>query len=345
MSTIHDVAHLAGVSIKTVSRVVNRESGIRPATLERVTQAIEKLSYRPHRGARMMRSAKSGLVGIVTARLSLSGGPNDDIGLSDMHLLRGAHRVCREAGMTLLMADAAGDPNAVADLLDTFASHQVEGVIFVAPSHQLVPMLLKSDVPLVLANCFDLLGTTSVLPDDALGQRLAVERLVALGHRRIGYVGLPETNVAGRLRKAAFIETCQAQGLSPADCPALIGATADGPNTFAPLAAALADLVARPQRPTALCLGNDIMALHAIRCLEQLGLRLPQDMALIGYDNDSTLCNALRPRLSTITLPYEAMGARAAELLLERLAQPDQPAQTCLVPCEVVLRDSCPALN
>lgn len=341
MATIFDVAQLAGVSIKTVSRVVNREANIRPETIEKVNKAIEMLAYEPHRGARLMRSAKSGLIGIVTGLFSAVDQSPTTAGLSDVHLLRGANRACREAGKTLLMADIGGDPDAVFDLLATFASHRVEGVIYVAPYHQQVALPKPRGTPLVLANCFDVSNTPAVLPDDALGQDRAVEHLARLGHRRIAYVGLHEDMVAGRLRKAAFSAACARLGLAASDCPARVGATMDKLGLFDPLPAVLDELLRQPNRPTALCVGNDVMAVHAIRHLESRGLRLPQDMSLMGFDNDPVLCDNVRPRLSTVVLPYERMGSEAVSLLLAmiqgRAAEVSRPV---LVAGDVIDRES-----
>jgi LacI family transcriptional regulator len=344
MATIFDVAQLAGVSIKTVSRVVNREARIAPQTLEKVTRAIEMLGYEPHRGARSMRSAKSGLVGYITGLLSSADQPPNVAGLSDVHILNGANRLCREAGKTLLIADMAGNAATAESLLNTFTAHRVEGVIYAAPFHQEVMLPRPKATPLVLVNCFDGYGTPAVVPDDALGQAGAVDHLVRQGHRRIGYIGLHEATVAGRLRKAAFEAACTRHGLDGRECPVRIGGTLSRDEPFAGLAGVLGEVMAQPHRPSALCLGNDIMALHAGRLLEAAGVRVPGDVALMGYDNDLMLCDLMRPRLSTVTLPYAEMGARAAQLLLDLIAGgPEaQPAEPLRVAGDVVVRASSP---
>lgn len=344
MATIHDVAQLAGVSIKTVSRVINREANIRPETLDKVNKAIEMLAYEPHRGARLMRSAKSGLIGFITGLFSDAEVATPRGGLSDLHILRGAQLASRAAGKTLLAADMGGGPHTVDALLRTFAAHRVEGVIYTAPYHQQVLLPQPKDTPLVLVNCFDLARTPAVVPDDALGQSRAVDHLVAQGHRRIGYVGIDENMVAGRLRKAAFLESCARHGLAAQHCPVRIGSTMQGHDPFVPLSAALEDIVRLPVRPTALCVGNDVMALHTIRLLEALGLRVPQDIALIGFDNDELICEAVRPRLSTVVLPYFEMGRIGVERLLELVAgQPASADAWQRVAGDVVIRDSTPA--
>ena len=345
MATIFDVAQLAGVSIKTVSRVVNREPRISPDTFEKVSRAIEMLGYEPHRGARLMRSGKSGLIGFITGLFSDIEIAKTRAGLSDLNILRGAQQACRAAGKTLLAADMGTgqnrDSDAVAKLMKTFASHRVEGVIYAAPYHQQVLLPPLKDTPLLLVNCFDLDRTPAVVPDDSLGQARAVDHLVAQGHRRIGYVGIDENKVAGRLRKAAFLETCARHGLDPALCPVLSGSGLQVPDPFTPLRPALQQIVGRALRPTALCLGNDVMALQAIRELETLGLRVPQDIAVIGYDNDEVICEIARPRLSTVVLPYFEMGQIAVQRLLERIAGQPAPAEAWQrVAGEVVARDS-----
>lgn len=344
MATIFDVAQLAGVSIKTVSRVVNREAKIRPETMEKVRRAIELLGYEPHQGARLMRSAKSGLIGFITGLFSDAEVATPRGGLSDLHILRGAQLASRAAGKTLLATDMGGGPHTVDALLRTFAAHRVEGVIYTAPYHQQVLLPQPKNTPLVLVNCFDLARTPAVVPDDALGQSRVVDHLVAMGHRRIGYVGVDENMVAGRLRKAAFLESCARHGLAARHCPVRIGSTMQGHDPFVPLAAALEDIVRLAGRPSALCVGNDIMALHAIRLLEALGLNVPQDIALMGFDNDELICEAVRPRLSTVVLPYYEMGRVGVERLLELIAGQSAPANAWQrVAGDVVIRDSTPA--
>lgn len=345
MATIIDVAQLAGVSIKTVSRVVNRESSIRPETIEKVTRAIEMLGYEPHHGARLMRSGKSGQIGFITGLFSDAEVGSTRAGLSDLHILRGAQQASRAARKTLLVADMGGDQQTVEALLKTFATYRVEGVIYAAPYHQQVLLPQPKDTPLVLVNCFDLARTPAVVPDDALGQSRVVDHLVAQGHRRIGYVGIDENMVAGRLRKAAFLESCARHGLTLQHCPVRSGSALQAREPFAPLSAALEDIVRLPVRPTALCVGNDVMALHAIRLLEALGLRVPQDIALMGFDNDELICEAVRPRLSTVVLPYFEMGRIGVERLLERIAgQPAAADAWQRVAGDIVDRDSVPAL-
>ncbi len=355
MATIHDVAQLAGVSIKTVSRVVNREPRISTETFDKVQRAIEMLGYEPHRGARLMRSGKSGLIGFITGLFSDIAIAQTRAGLSELNILRGAQLACSAAGKTLLAADIgtgrAGDAAAVGQLFKTFASHRVEGVIYAAPYHQQVLLPPLKDTPLLLVNCYDLDRTPAVVPDDGLGQSRVVDHLVERGHRRIGYLGIDENMVAGRLRKAAFLEACARHGLDPQHCPTQVGSDIRERDPFVPLRPALLRLMQQPQRPTALCLGNDVMALQAIRELEAMGVDVPGDIAVMGYDNDELICEAVRPRLSTVVLPYFDMGRLAVQRLLGLMAgeastgDPATDEPWMRVAGNLVVRDSVPALT
>lgn len=327
MATVFDVAKLAGVSIKTVSRVVNNEPSVRPATRDRVQEAIDKLEYRPHSGARLMRSAKSGIVGMVSGAVSSAIEDPLNAGLSGIHIVHGVQEACREAGKILMIADegSVDDGAGVARLLRTFESHRVEGVIYAAPHHSQVALPLPKGLPLVLVNCFDGLATPRVLPDDAGGQTLAVTHLVAAGHRRIAYIGLDESLVAGRLRGDAFRRACAEAGLPETDTPAHAGVDATSEASLTILRDILKRLFGGAAPPTALCFGNDLMAMRGIEMLEESGLQVPEDVSVIGYDNDENLVRYLKRPLTTVTLPYREMGRAAVQRLLDSRLLADGP--------------------
>ena len=342
MATIFDVAKLAEVSIKTVSRVLNDEPSVRAATRERVKDAMAKLSYRPHSGARLMRSSKSRLVGMITSAISSTPDLPYQAGLSAIHIVKGVQAACRAAGKTLMIADSGDDPNEVEELIGTFIAHRVEGVIFASDYHRQVVLPLRPDTPLVLANCFDEHGTPAVVPDDVFGQELAVQHLVERGHRRIGYVGLPDELVAGRQRRESFRHTCKKAGLAESDTPFRVGTEPPPKAGHAPLEPALIELLSLKKRPTAICFGNDLMAMRAQGILDRMGLRVPADLSIVGYDNDTAITEAMSPRLSTVTLPYSAMGQAAVDALAARTddGRSDPPADPRHIRGSFVARDS-----
>lgn len=327
MATVFDVAKLAGVSIKTVSRVVNDEPSVRPATRDRVRQAIEKLDYRPHSGARLMRSTKSGIIGLISDAVSSALEDPLNVGLSGIHIVRGVQEACRETGKILMIADegAVEDAAGVARLLRTFESHRVEGVIYAAPHHQQVALPLPRGMPLVLVNCFDGLATPCVLPDDAAGQALAVTHLVGAGHRRIAYIGLDTNLAAGRLRGDAFRRACIEAGLPEAITPMRSGLDATSETSLADLYGILRQLFSGSEPPTAICFGNDLMAMRGMEMLEEFGLQIPRDVSVIGYDNDENLVRYLKRPLTTVTLPYREMGRAGVRRLLDRKGLADAP--------------------
>lgn len=343
MTTIFDVAKLAGVSIKTVSRVMNREQNVRHDTREAVLQAVEKLSYRPHRGARMMRAQSSGVIGLITGAVSSTETAPVEAGLSAIQIVRGVHRVCRTSGYTLMIADPGESQEELLRLLETFRDHRVDGVIFAANYLQQVAMPAQLGMPLVLANCFDAYETPAVIPDDYQGQRLAVEYLIAQGHRKIGYVGLETELIAGRRRRDGYLSAMADAGLfTPPSWTAIGSRPHERMELFAPLEAALAAMLSAPDRPTAICFGNDIMALRARALLERRAIVVPDDISLMGYDNDTTICEAIRPRLTTVELPYLEIGKAAALSLLGLIGttgdRQHRPPQ--VVPGRIVVRDS-----
>ncbi|MEY4696535.1 MAG: hypothetical protein RIT14_963, partial [Pseudomonadota bacterium] len=165
MSTIYDVARRAGVSPKTVSRVLNGDGPVGDKTREAVEAAMQALGYVRSNAARMMRAQKSGIIGLITGAISTRNQSTLQQGLPDLFIVQGIQRALEPSGMTLMIADTGGRKERVPKLIDTFLSHRVEGLIYVAEYHQDVTLpKLAEDTPLVLANGFDSHGTPAVLP-------------------------------------------------------------------------------------------------------------------------------------------------------------------------------------
>ena len=317
MATIYDVARIAGVSAKTVSRVLNGDGPVGAKTREVVEAAMRDLGYVPSNAARMMRSTKSGLVGLITGAISTAGEIARPAGLPDLFIVQGIQQVMAQAGMTLMIADTAGRSETVPHLIDTFLSHRVEGLIYVAEYHQHVNLpKLAGETPLVLVNCFDDAGTPAVLPDDRRGQRELVTRLIAAGHRRIAYLTLRDEIVATRLRGQGYRESL-AEARLPYD-PALVqNCDLEGRDGEAQLLWDTIDRMLRlPEPPTVFCCGNDKMALAVYGILRSMGRKGPDEVSVAGYDNYRVIAETLYPPLTTVDLPYLAMGVRAAQRLL-----------------------------
>ena len=168
------------MSPKTVSRVINRDSKVRAKTTELVAAAIQKLGYVPSNAARMMRSNRSGIVGMITGALSHNLDYQQPTGLPDLHIVQGIQQVFSESGKTLMIADTGGAAESIDRLIDQFLQYRVEALIYVADYHQQVSIAQgRLECPMILVNCYDTVGTPTVLPDDEACQHGLVSELIA----------------------------------------------------------------------------------------------------------------------------------------------------------------------
>ena len=314
MATIYDVANAAKVSPKTVSRVLNRDAPVGWETRQKVEAAMALLGYVPSSAARMMRSNRSGLIGLITGAISQDLG--ETRGLPGIVIAQGIQEALSETGLTLMIADTNGQAERVPDLVRTFLQHRVEGLLYVAEYHKRVAALsVPPECPLVLVNCFDDAGTPSVLPDDRACQRALVEAMIKKGHRRIGFLTLTAGRIAAELRLAGYRDALAAAGI--ADDPDLVlpGYLPGTDPDSAHLVESVDHLLRMPNPPTAICCGKDSMAMAVYGVLRTRGFRIPEDMSLAGFDDYRIISETLFPPLTTVELPYRSMGRRAVECL------------------------------
>lgn len=343
MATIYDVAAYAGVSPKTVSRVINGDAPVSDKTRFKVETAIAALGYIPSSAARIMRSHRSGLVGLITGAISRTGENTGGHGIPDMFLIKGIQQQIRAQGKILMIADIdnkPGQPGQMEPLIRTFMEHRAEGILYVAGFHQevLLPEV-PNRCPMVLVNCFDLAGTPSVLPDDEAGQYGLVRRIIQSGHKRIAYVTLQPGVEATRLRLAGY-----RRALADADIvfdPDLVQTGyPDFSNDSGSLISAILKLLSLPIPPTVICCGNDEMAVRVYGILRTRGVRVPKQVSVAGYDNHSAIAETLFPPLTSTELPYLRMGAMAADLLFQYIEHPTGAVQPVKVVGETIWRQS-----
>lgn len=328
MTTIYDVAKAAGVSPKTVSRVLNGDAPVKPKTDKLVRKAITELGYVPSSAARTMRSNKSGLVGLITGAISLTPQKSDLSGLPDLFIVQGIQRAMEESGKTLMISDTGGRMDRVPALMRTFEEHRVEGLIYVADYHRHVSLPpVATQTKMVLANCYDDYGTPSVLPHDYQGQFRLVTDLIARGHHRIAYLSLSAGLDATRLRTKGYRDALDQAGVA-FDSALLIPADIETPDVDAEVQLlwdAIERVLSLPNPPTVICFGNDRMAMRAYGILRSRGLSLPDDISVAGFDNYRLITETLYPTLTSVELPYQAIGIRAAQLLMSMINE-DAPA-------------------
>jgi LacI family transcriptional regulator len=320
---------MAGVSPATVSFVLNQTAGqtISDETRQRVLQAVAELDYRPNRAAQGFRQGRTSTIGFVSH--------DADFGEFAASAIKGAHEASARHGNLLLLVNTGGSNRQAAQLVTELLDRQVDALIFAAVGTRSVTLPAAAlRVPTVLLNCFAPHDPVpAILPDEVRGGREATQALLDLGHRDIAYLTGKPSHWATKARLRGFGEALREAGLDPRDQPVLSG------NYHADSGYELArTLLRRSPRPTAIMCGNDRMAVGALMGLLESGIRVPEDISVMGYDDQFQLAAEIRPALSTVVLPYGAMGRLAAEQLAAGASTTDH-ART-LVHCPVVMRHS-----
>ncbi len=310
--SIKDVAEVAGVSFKTVSRVLNGDAGVSETLRKRVEAAVPKVGYVANAGARVLRSGRSGVVGFLSDVITTTP--------YSFEIVRGAQDALNERGLSMLIANTQHNPETESRQLALFLENRVRGIIYSAMFHQEVAMpKIPDDVNVVMLNCFDSLGRyPAVVPDDEQIGRTAAEYLISKGHQRIAYLTLPKQIVATPLRNKGFLEAIKKAGLPKT------GINIKASRRFRPggdeisLARELTEsLFASSEAPTAILAANDPEAMPIVMTLHRLGLAIPEDVSVLGIDDYRLICERLDPPLSSIALPYYQMGRRSVERLLD----------------------------
>lgn len=335
MVSIKDVARMAGVSDKTVSRVVNGEGNVHPKTRKKVERAIADLNYVPNLSARLVRTNRSQTIGVITDLVSTTPYSGD--------IVRGIQDWAKAAGRTVLTANTGGDAEEERRAWRTFQEHRIDGVIYATMAHREVE-LSRRDLPLptVLVNCSSAndLDFPSIVPDDYAGSLHLAEHLVSKGHTRIGYVRLNPALKAAHLRLAGFRDVMKRHAIAIDEELILDGMFGPvGKDTNVSYESTFA-LLSRAERPTAIIAGNDEIALQVYCAVLALGFRIPQDVSIVGFDDFQTVSHGLRPALTTAALPYYALGMEGARMLEALLLDGVPPVGEHRMDCPLVQRDS-----
>lgn len=301
MATIKDVARVAKVSVGTVSNYLNGTTPVADAKARRIRAAIDELGYQVDLAARSLRVGATRTVGLLVPNIS-----NPFFG----EIARGIEHALTEHGYQTFLCDSGDDPQREQAYLANLASRRVDGVLVIYADQDADPGRLQDqvDVPLVYVDR-GVPGRASVTMDNHLGGRLAARHLLELGHERIGaMVGRPEVaNVAARLK--GFREELEAHGVALPPERILTGR-----QTLA-FGDEVERLIALRDRPTAIFATNDIVAVGAWLKATSLGLSVPGDLSLMGFD-DIELARAIRPPLSTVAQDVPEMAQRAVARLL-----------------------------
>lgn len=299
-----DVARHVGLSRSTVSFVINDREDIKIAarTKRRVWEAVAELGYRPHAGARSLASSRTNLLGLVTdiASSPFGGG-----------IIVGAQRAAWERGQVLLIVSIDREAPADDQMLDMLLERRIEGLIYATAGHVAVSLPdSAAEVPVVLVHCEDADGRyPAIVPDEEHGGYAATRRLIDGGHRRIGLINL-DAPIPSAGRRKGYERALVEAGIV-VNPKLIVSGSADARSGFE-----LARQMLRVHdRPSALFCGTDRMAMGAFDAVKEAGLRIPEDVAVVGYDDQEIVSAYLRPALTTVALPFEEMGAAAVEAL------------------------------
>ncbi|MGE7814952.1 LacI family DNA-binding transcriptional regulator [Pseudomonas sivasensis] len=327
MVTMDDVASRAGVSTSTVSHVLNGTRKVSPATVQAVQRAIQALGYIPNTLARSLARSSTNTLGVAISALS------------NHYFSETVHAIeteCAKHGYMMLFVDTHDDPEQELRVVTALHHRRVDGIVL-APSNGSMALayLQANEIPAVLVDRmmsehFDQVGVENAQPTQAL-----IEHLIAHGHRRIGFIAGRAGFSTTDERVAGYKAALQAAGL--VFDPQLL---VDGGSNTEPARQATVQLLRLAAPPTAIMAGNNLMTLGAMQALREVQIEVPGQMALVGFD-DFDWADLFVPRLSLIAQPVKALGARAVELLLQRMAAPGAPPQSVRLAPTLQLRNSC----
>jgi LacI family transcriptional regulator len=330
--TIRDVARLAGVSIGTVSKALNANGRLSAETRAKVLRIAKAIDYRPNDLAQSLHRARSMTVGILS---------NDSFGRFAFPIVAALERRLFDHGIAVFMCNATDDPVRERRHIDQLLGKRVDGLVVTArradrrapiePVARGLPVVyVYSQVENPEALC--------LLPDDEGGARLAVGHLAALGRKKIAHITGPERFEAVRLREMGWRKALAEAGLQAASAGCRPGRWTEAWGHEA----AQALFSRRPGAPDALFCGNDQIARGAVEALLEMGLGVPDDVAVVGFDNWDVMTEAARPSLTSVDMNLDALGREAGASLLEMMAGRRLTGVRRL-PCSLVIRNSCGA--
>ncbi|MBO2520179.1 MAG: LacI family transcriptional regulator [Firmicutes bacterium] len=329
--TLRDVARAAGVSINTASRALNGKPDVSEATRARVQAVAAQLDYRPNQVARGLRQQKTATLGVVVADLA-----NPFFA----EVAEGIERTAATEGYSIILANSEENQHREEQAVRTLVERQVDGIL-ITPTQQseaTVRYLMQRHVPFVLvARYFEGLDVPAVVNDDREGARLGVEHLITQGHREILFLNGPPYNSSAKLRLRGYQDALEAAGI-PFRPSLVINTDARSSGGYAAIQQALASGV----RFTAVACFSDYVSFGAIRALRQAKLRIPEDVAVIGYD-DIDLAAIVEPALTTVHIAKTRLGQVAAHMLLGMIgsSSTDQPqVGLTVLPPQLVIRES-----
>jgi LacI family transcriptional regulator len=328
-STVKDVARLAGVSTTTVSRVLNNHPQVSAETRLKVQQAIAQCGYRPSQVARGLRLQASNILGLIISDIANPFFPS---------VVRGIEDVAYAHQYRLLLCNSGEDAEREALYIDVLQAQRVAGVI-ISPHDEdstRCETLIASGIPVVaMDRRLRRLEVDTVVTDNIEGAYQAVRHLLRLGHRRVGLVGGPLLTTTGRERQEGYRKALLEAGIQPDQRLIKIGDFRQEGGYRAG-----SELLAAEEPPTAIFVSNNLMALGVLDAIREKGLKIPEDIALVAFDDLPWAASLVCP-LTTVAQPTYELGQMVAEMLLGRIADRERPIRKIKLEPTLIVRQSC----
>ena len=331
MASMNDVARRAGVSIATVSRVLNNSSSVNDETRSKILKAIKDLKYQPSRVAKRLRSKSgpSNLLGVLIPDIQNP---------FYVDVLRGIEDIAYKNNYAIIMCNFSQDEKKEAMYLEILESEAIDGLI-AAPANEddiRLKKIVNNGLPVV---CVDRglngIDVDVVWVNNEAGAYSAVEYLIKAGYKKIAHIGGLTSIPSSRLREAGYLKA-----LSDNNLEAHAGFLIHGNSSYESGVIFTEQLLSQSNRPDALFTGNNLITLGALEVIHKKGLKIPDDIAIIGFD-DMSWANSLNPPLSAVRQPAYEIGKRAGEMLIQRIHDPKRPCIQMTLNSELMVRSSC----
>lgn len=322
--TLRDVAKAAGISLSTASNALNGAGRVNAETSDRVNQIAQEIGFRPNALARSLLSRRSYTIGMLT---------NDTYGRLTLPMGAGVSEVLVDHGMSLFLCATNNDQRLAQLHLHALLEKQVDGIIFTATRLDLKPPVELSNLPIPVVYVFaeGPPDNVSFVPDDTHGAILAVRHLIEAGASRIVHITGPEDYLAARIRAKAYAQTY-------AGVAEILFGDWSEEWGYEAVERVFADSASRPD---AIFCGSDEIARGAIDALRDLGLSVPRDVAVIGFDNWEVVAKQTRPPLTTIDMELKELGRKAGLAMLALTKEEAIQTGVQRLPCRLVVRNSC----
>jgi DNA-binding LacI/PurR family transcriptional regulator len=331
-TTIAQIAQIAGVSVPTVSKVLNGRTDVALPTRERVERVIEEYGFVRNRSARALRKGKTGLVDLILPRL------DDEYFLP---ILEGVAEILSEAGVRLVLTSTNNHSEEEVQWIDTIIAHSTDGILMIHPSDEAIKHLEHSGLSFVLIHNQG--GLLSMVPSVRItsweGGFVATSHLINLGHQRIAYIG-KTTRARDAIERIAGYRAALDSAHLPLDPQLECAGDFNEVDGYT----ATKTLLALPEPPTAIFAGNDRQAAGVYRALHEAGMTVPDDMSVVGFDN-LPYTEIMNPPLTTVYAPRLELGHTAATMLLRLINKEPLEMTRAVLPTHLIERQSCRLLS